>query len=264
MASDMAAAAARAAADKQGQDTVVLEVGQVLAITFTNKAAGEMRERVAGLVGPAAETMWVSTFHSACVRILRREATKVGLRSSFSIYDAADSQRLMALVCRELDLDPSTACTVLGFTLRPAASPGADGHERERLARLVTLLTDAFRPSAGTTVVGGTTYALVPARRAGSVAAGTERRSLLRLAEQVPGTALYMLHVSAANGVQAIREARARNLPVYGESLHQYMLYTQEDYKRTGMGMDTRTAPGRAGWRRSGRRTSGGCSSRWC
>jgi DNA helicase-2/ATP-dependent DNA helicase PcrA len=80
--------------------------GQVLAITFTNKAAGEMRERVAGLVGPAAETMWVSTFHSACVRILRREATKLGLRSSFSIYDAADSQRLMALVCRELDLDP--------------------------------------------------------------------------------------------------------------------------------------------------------------
>src|SRR5215211_94233 len=80
--------------------------GQVLAITFTNKAAGEMRERVAGLIGPAAQTMWVSTFHSACVRILRREATKVGLRSSFSIYDAADSQRLMALVCRELDLDP--------------------------------------------------------------------------------------------------------------------------------------------------------------
>jgi DNA helicase-2/ATP-dependent DNA helicase PcrA len=80
--------------------------GQVLAITFTNKAAGEMRERVAGLIGPAAETMWVSTFHSACVRILRREATKVGLRSNFSIYDAADSQRLMALVCRELDLDP--------------------------------------------------------------------------------------------------------------------------------------------------------------
>jgi len=79
---------------------------QVLAITFTNKAAGEMRERVTGLVGAPAEAMWVSTFHSACVRILRREAARVGLRSNFSIYDAADSQRLMALVCRELDLDP--------------------------------------------------------------------------------------------------------------------------------------------------------------
>jgi DNA helicase-2/ATP-dependent DNA helicase PcrA len=80
--------------------------GSVLAITFTNKAAGEMKERVAALVGNRAKIMWVSTFHSACVRILRREAKHVGLSSSFSIYDAADSQRLMTLVCRELDLDP--------------------------------------------------------------------------------------------------------------------------------------------------------------
>ena len=80
--------------------------GQVLAITFTNKAAAEMRERVSAIIGPAARSMWVSTFHSSCVRILRREATRVGLRSSFTIYDAADSQRLMALVFRELDLDP--------------------------------------------------------------------------------------------------------------------------------------------------------------
>ncbi|MFJ7251679.1 DNA helicase PcrA [Streptomyces sp. NPDC098085] len=80
--------------------------GQILAITFTNKAAGEMKERVEQLVGPRANAMWVMTFHSACVRILRRESKKLGFTSSFSIYDTADSKRLMALVCRDLDLDP--------------------------------------------------------------------------------------------------------------------------------------------------------------
>jgi len=78
---------------------------QILAITFTNKAAGEMAARAASLTGSRARAMWVMTFHSACVRILRREAQRFGYPSSFSIYDQADSQRLMALVCRELDLD---------------------------------------------------------------------------------------------------------------------------------------------------------------
>ncbi|MDR0594771.1 MAG: DNA helicase PcrA [Bifidobacteriaceae bacterium] len=79
--------------------------GEILAITFTNKAAAEMRERVEHLVGRAARYMWVSTFHSACVRILRREAAHLGLKSSFSIYDAQDSTRLITMVCRELGLD---------------------------------------------------------------------------------------------------------------------------------------------------------------
>ena len=80
--------------------------GEILAITFTNKAAGEMKERVSALVGPRARAMWVSTFHSACVRILREQAKRLGFTSSFTIYDADDSRRLMTAVTRDLDLDP--------------------------------------------------------------------------------------------------------------------------------------------------------------
>jgi DNA helicase II / ATP-dependent DNA helicase PcrA len=79
---------------------------EILAITFTNKAAGEMKERVGELVGPIAKSMWVSTFHSACVRILRQEAGRLGYSNTFSIYDSADSQRLITIVAKELNLDP--------------------------------------------------------------------------------------------------------------------------------------------------------------
>ncbi len=79
--------------------------GEILAITFTNKAAAEMRDRVADMIGARSRAMWVSTFHSMCVRILRAEATHLGVRSSFTIYDSADSQRLVQMVASDLGLD---------------------------------------------------------------------------------------------------------------------------------------------------------------
>jgi DNA helicase-2/ATP-dependent DNA helicase PcrA len=79
--------------------------GNILAITFTNKAAGEMKERVERLIGGAARDMWIATFHSACVRILRREIDKIGYNKNFVIYDTSDQQTLMKHCLKDLNLD---------------------------------------------------------------------------------------------------------------------------------------------------------------
>ena len=79
---------------------------EILAITFTNKAAGEMRERVEQLVGRVSRLMWVMTFHSACARILRADAHRLGYKRAFTIYDEADSLRMVKRCSEELDVDP--------------------------------------------------------------------------------------------------------------------------------------------------------------
>src|SRR5213596_3919222 len=79
---------------------------EILAITFTNKAAGEMRERLERMLGPIARAIWILTFHAACGRILRREAQRLGYRSNFTIYDQADQVRLTKQCLEELERDP--------------------------------------------------------------------------------------------------------------------------------------------------------------
>ncbi|PRW61780.1 DNA helicase PcrA [Actinopolyspora mortivallis] len=120
--------------------------GQIMAITFTNKAATEMKERVADLVGRRANAMWVSTFHSMCVRVLRREAGTLGLSGNFSVYDADDSRRLITMVARDLELD-SKRYPVRGLAARVSqlknelvdpttAAEQADNERERRVAEL--------------------------------------------------------------------------------------------------------------------------------
>ena len=109
----------------------------ILAITFTNKAAEEMRHRVADLVGPVARAMWVCTFHSACVRILRAHGDRLGYPRTFSIYDQADAQRLTGYVIRDLNLDakrfpPRGAHGQISLWKNELVTPAAGGRAGRR------------------------------------------------------------------------------------------------------------------------------------
>jgi DNA helicase-2/ATP-dependent DNA helicase PcrA len=121
---------------------------EILAITFTNKAADEMKERVARLVGPVARKMWVSTFHSACVRILRRDAGRLGFPSSFTIYDQSDAVRLVGYVIRDLGLDAKKfAPRAVHATISAVKNEGVDAAAFTERAQVIfeRKIADVYR-----------------------------------------------------------------------------------------------------------------------
>lgn len=109
--------------------------GQILAITFTNKAANEMKERVGALIGPVAQRMWVATFHSTCVRILREQAHLVpGINTNFTVYDSDDSKRLLGMIAKDMHLDvkkftPRVLATTISNWKNELITPATAGEE---------------------------------------------------------------------------------------------------------------------------------------
>ncbi|MDO8834261.1 MAG: UvrD-helicase domain-containing protein, partial [Vicinamibacterales bacterium] len=114
----------------------IADPAEVLAVTFTNKAAEEMRERVASLLGAQASGLWISTFHSLCARLLRREAPSIGLPREFVIYDSSDQLSAVKQVLRDLEIDESL--------IQPKAALGRISHAKNRMESPAAMAANRF------------------------------------------------------------------------------------------------------------------------